>query len=269
MIDGDETTLTLQERHTANVSVAMGTKDLSDRVYRTSHGKTFQNVAISEMMLSDKLLKTRNYHATQVKPSGIGIDMSNVQKPIRGVEELEQILFEEESSVGRVSEEGRLQYNTILNVGVGHSKVINSVNQKRKVNHDAAMKLYDQAVVDISEELELQVIEQCRLLRDDELIEIDRRIKQILCQLEHNDDMRFMNHQDVLNVWNNTNKALIERKNYIENYANFLSIIETTRSQKIGSALSTLAEYVVSIGYLLRDEAVRIIESRKFYRLTS
>jgi hypothetical protein len=254
---------TAQEQQMASVSFVMGTKEETDQVYRTMHGKTFQNVALSEMMLANKLLQTREYGTASLKPTGVGIDMSMVQKPIRGADELAQILVEEASSVGQVSEEGRLQYDQVLNKGVNHSKAIDRINQSRKLNHDKAMKDYDQNVVDIAEELEQHVIEQCRYLRDDELIEIDIVIKNNLKLLDDDEKLKYMSHEDVLNIWKDTNISLLARKNYIEKYASFLMNIETMRSQQIGAALSTLAESIVGVGYLLRDEAIRLVESRK------
>jgi hypothetical protein len=256
--------LTEQEENMANVSYVMGTKDQTDGVYRSSHGKTFQNVAVSEAMLADKLLANRVFDTSSIKPVGAGIDMSTVMKPIRGAEELEQILRTEESSVARVSEEGRLQYEKVL-TKITHSSKLQKLQEQRKAEHDEAFKIYEKSVNEIAEELEEQVIEQCRLLRDDELIEIDLVIKQELNQLSTAAVVQQMNHDEVKKIWTNTNQYLIQRKEYVENYAQFLMNIETDRSQRTGRALLTLAESMIAIGYILRDECIRIVESKTFF----
>jgi len=171
----------------------MGTQQLTDAVYTSSHGKTFHNVAVSEVMLADQLLKERINIAPIIKPSGGGIDMSTVMKPIRGAEELAQILRTEESSVAQVTGEGRLKYHVLEKVE--HSFKLRNVSEKRKAAHDIALKTYDQAVVDIGEELEEHVIEQCRLLRDDELVEIDTVISTELNKLQNPILVRQMEHE--------------------------------------------------------------------------
>ena len=241
----------------------MGTKELTDAVYRSDHGKSFHNVAIGEAKLADKLLNERNFAGTAPLVSiGAGMDMSNVQKPIRGAEELAQILREEAGSVTMVSEDGPLPYNVLESVT--HSSLLERVQEKRKAQHDIALKDYDQAVVNIAEELEERVIEQCRFLRDEELIEIDHTIQQELFKLASPIVVREMSHAEVKNIWKNTNILLIQRKEYVENYATFLGLIEADRTKRTGESLTAMAESVVAVGYVLRDEAVRLVETRSF-----
>lgn len=255
--------MTRQEKQMASVSLVMGTKELTDAVYRSDHGKSFHNVAIGEAKLADKLLNERNFAGTAPLVSiGAGMDMSNVQKPIRGAEELAQILREEAGSVTMVSEDGPLPYNVLESVT--HSSLLERVQEKRKAQHDIALKDYDQAVVNIAEELEERVIEQCRFLRDEELIEIDHTIQQELFKLASPIVVREMSHAEVKNIWKNTNILLIQRKEYVENYATFLGLIEADRTKRTGESLTAMAESVVAVGYVLRDEAVRLVETRSF-----
>ena len=251
----------------ASVSRVMGTQQFTDQVYRSAEGKTFHNVAISEMMLSQKLLAPRIFDTASLQPSQGGegkMDMSHVQKPIRGAEELAQIVLTESSSVCQVSEEGRLDYDLVLHQGMPPSQAIDRINQSRKLQHDVALKTYDQSVVDIAEELEEQVIEQCRYLRDDELVAIDATIATQFLRIEAAAVLQQMNHPEVLLIWEEMNALLLSRKNCVEKYAAFLMHIETQRSKNVGAALQHLAGSIVAVGYLLRDEAIRLIESRAF-----
>ena len=70
--------------------------------------------------------------------------------------------------------------------------------------------------------------------------------------------------QTVLNIWLNTNQYLLTRKEYVENYATFLMSIETARSTRTSTALTAMATSMINVGYILRDEAVRIVEARTF-----
>jgi hypothetical protein len=55
---------------------------------------------------------------------------------------------------------------------------------------------------------------------------------------------------------------LIQRKEYVESYANFLGSIESERTERTSKSLTAMAESVVAIGYVLRDETVRLVETR-------
>ena len=50
----------------------------------------------------------------------------------------------------------------------------------------------------------------------------------------------------------------------MENYATFLMSIETARSTRTSTALTAMATSMINVGYILRDEAVRIVEARTF-----
>lgn len=76
------------ERQALNVSRVMGTSELSETTFASSSGKLFRNVSVAEKKLTEQLGLPRYYGNEQIKPLGSGIDMSSVQKPVRGAEEI-------------------------------------------------------------------------------------------------------------------------------------------------------------------------------------
>lgn len=138
-------------------------------------------------------------------------------------------------------------------------EALRKLTEKRSRAHDAVIKQYNETFYTICDEVEKQVLEASRDVRD-KMEKIDREIAQIFVYL--NDDEYIIQRDifEVQDMWKDLEAKCMNRKQIITEYCDNLDKIEEDRGNKMKGIYDKVINDLTDIGYMLVPEIHELVE---------
>lgn len=134
---------------------------------------------------------------------------------------------------------------------------------RRRDEHMAALAQYASIVKEISEEIEVRLIQTADKVKDD-LAELDKRLVVSERALEDEALLLSSTNENILDMRVQTEAICAERTQLIALFAGQLDDIEQTRTQRVRSGLQTLTQMLMDTAFALAPEVERIIEAESY-----
>jgi hypothetical protein len=162
-----------------------------------------------------------------------------------------------ESNIAAMLSEVRALQPTVVAATTTPSLRLEKLREKRLNNHDDAIKAFNEIRTQIDVELEQQVGERSKLLRD-QLELSSARLQQLIMDMS---DTRLvdMTEEDINTLRHAINQAYIERDHSITVLHNGLNDIETRRSQLVTTELERVIAQLTDIAHMQPDDIERLM----------
>jgi len=219
--------------------------------------------ARAEQGLLEALAKPRKSAAT-VKVIGRGeieIPDKEVLKKWRKNHEKQQILRTLEEDHDAVASLNHQPIDPAL-----RHKEFPKLAQKRidkRTTHDLTVKQFESTLVEISDELEVKVIDASRAVQQG-IGACDQTIADIFAELNQDLWLVTKDHQFVLNQWNKIDAECENRKLEIAKYGSVLEEIEGSRASMVAGELRALVETLTSTAFKPPTYIERLVEAEAF-----
>lgn len=195
--------------------------------------------------------RQRRHHAAQrVKPP------SEHDMMIAEVRQLNDICFtgqENDSKLNLYEDDDPTESHTQIE--------LNAI--RRRDEHMAALAQYASTVKEISEEIEVRLIQTADKVKDD-LAELDKRLGVSERALEDEALLLSSTNEDILYMRVQIEAICAERTQLITLFAGLLDAIEQTRTQRVRNGLQTLTQTLMDTAFALAPEVERIIEAESY-----
>uniref|UniRef100_K3WAI1 DUF4455 domain-containing protein n=1 Tax=Globisporangium ultimum (strain ATCC 200006 / CBS 805.95 / DAOM BR144) TaxID=431595 RepID=K3WAI1_GLOUD len=133
----------------------------------------------------------------------------------------------------------------------------------RREKHMMAQQQYTEHVKQISEDIEVAIIQAADLVKE-ALANSDSRLCASEQTLTDEDLLLRSTHEDVVSMWSAMEQICTQRTQLITQFAQTLDTIERTRTSRVRNELQTLTAVLMDTAHALPPEIERIIEAEAY-----